>query len=281
MSKFANAINAAAEQEDINEATAGGDFVPLPEGPCRLRFAGYIELGKHEKEWQGVKKDVDKAKFIFEVSGPKIEPREDGQPHLLQFELNKSKSEKAGYFKLFRKMNVSGKHKVFAQMLGEGFRGKLRQNIVGEGADKRTYVNLTDEDGSFQIAAPYYNDEETGDRKEVSIPPMVSPERCFIWAFPDKEQWDSLFIDGEWEARDGKPAKSKNIYQERIKSAKDWVGSPMQELLFGDIDVGDVEKPERDEGAKEDSADAKAAAAKARQKAAADVDPLADDDIPF
>jgi len=281
MSKFANAIAAAAEVEDINEAQSGGDFTPLPEGPCRLRFAAYIELGKHEKEWQGVKKDVEKARLIFEVTGPKIEPREDGQPHLITVNLNKSQSEKSAYYKLFRKMNASGKHKVFAQMLGEGFRGKLRHNVVGEGADKRTYVNLTDEDGSFQIAPPYYNDEETGERKEVTIPPMVSPERCFIWAFPDKDQWDSLFIDGSWEAKDGKPAKSKNVYQELIKSAKNWVGSPMQELLFGDIDVGDVDKVERSDEAKEQSLDAKAAVAKDKQKAQAAADPLADDDIPF
>jgi len=281
MSKFANAINAAAEIEDINEAQAGGEFTPLPEGPVRLRFSAYIELGKHEKEWKGVKKDVEKAILIFEVSGPKIEPREDGQPHLITIRLNKSTSEKAGYYKLFRKMNHTGKHKVFAQMLGEGFRGKLRHNIVGEGADKRTYVNLTDEDGSYQIAAPYYNDEETGERKDVTIPPMIGPERCFIWAFPDKEQWDSLFIDGEWEAKEGKPARPKNVYQTQIKEAKNWVGSPMQELLFGDLDVGDAEKPDRSDAAKSDSADAKAATEKAKQEATKAQDPLADDDIPF
>jgi len=283
MSKFANAIAAAAEVEDINEAQAG-DFGPsIPEGPCRLRFSGYIEIGKQEKEWKGVKKDVEKAYLIFEVSGPKIEAREDGEPHTVRVQLNKSQSEKSAYYKLFRKMNqaTGNKAKVFAQMLGEAFRGKIRHNVVGEGDDKRTYVNLTDEDGSFQIAPTYYNDEETGERKEVPVAPMKGPERCFIWAFPDKDQWDSLFIDGEWEAKDGKPAKSKNFYQERIKSAKNWVGSPMQELLFGDIDVGDVEKVERSEEGKEQSADAKAATAKAKQTAAAAVDPLADDDIPF
>lgn len=270
--KFAKAIAEAAEQNDFNEAVAGGDFTPLEEGPCRLRFIGYIELGEHEKEYKGQKKVKELARFFFEVTGPKITPREDGAPHVVSFELPKSQNEKAGFYKLFRKMNHTQKHKVFAEMLGEAFRGVGRHDIVGEGDSKKTYWTLRDVDGGFTIAPPHYDDPESGERKNIPVAEAVSPEMCFLWNYADKEQWDSIFIDGEWEARDDKPAKSKNVWQEKIKTAANWVGSPMQELLFGDLDIGDVGKPERDEAAVEASKD---------QKAGASGDPLEDDDIPF
>ena len=279
--KFANAIANAANEEDYTQASAGGEFKPLPEGPCRLRFVGYIELGEQKKVYQGKESFVDKARFLFEVTGPKIEPREDGEPHLIRFDLPKSNSEKSGYFKLFRKMNVTGQCKVFGQLLGEGYRGMIRHDIVGEGADKKTFVTLKDVDGGWNILPPFYDDPESGERRQLAIPEPVSELRFFLWAWPDKEQWDSLFIDGEWEARDGKPARSKNVHQATIKGAKNWTGSPMQELLVGELDLGDVEKPERSEEAAQASADAKANAAAGANKAGADADPLADSDIPW
>lgn len=258
VNKFAKAIEEAAEQNDFNEATAGGDFVPLPEGPVRLRFIQYIELGKHSKTYKGVEKFPDRARFGFEVSGPKIEPKEDKTPHIIGFEINKSLSEKSPFYKLFRRMAEGTQAKIFAELLGNPYKGILRHNVVGEGADKKTYVNLTDVDGNYTIATPFYDNPETGERVGLAVPELASEVRCFMWDYADKDQWDSLFIDGEWEAKaaeDGKPAKeakSKNIYQEKIKQATNWIGSVMQEKLFGDVDVGDVEKPERPEGADAD-----------------------------
>ena len=247
--KFAAAVAAASEQENFNEAQAGGEYTPLPEGPCRLRFVEYIEYGEHESEWQGKKRNKDIVRFAFEVTGPKITPREDGQPNIIHFTLNKSLSEKSTFYKLFRKMNYDGSHKVFASMLGAAFRGQIYHNTVGEGDKKRTYAGLRDADGGFSISPPYYDDPETGERKMLAVPEPKAELRLFLWALADKEQWDSLFIDGEWEASADRPARSKNIHQEKIRGAVNWVGSPMQELLFGDVDVGDVEKPTRSDAA--------------------------------
>lgn len=270
--KFAKAIEQAAEHNDYNEAAAGFEFTPLPEGPCRLRFVQYIELGEHEKTYAGKTKVVEKARFTFEVTGPKIEPREDGNPHLIGFDLPISLSEKSGFYKLFRKMNHEQKFKVFAEMLGEAFRATIRHDDNGkEGADKRTYVTLRDQDGGFTISPPFFDDPESGERRLLKIAEPVTELGCFLWNYPDKEQWESIFIDGEYEARDDKPAKSKNKWQELIKTALNWVGSPMQELLFGDLDLGEVEAPERDDKAVEASKDKKAGAAPE-----ADGDPLED-----
>lgn len=257
--KFAKAIAEAAEHNDYNEAQAGFEFTPLPEGPCRLRFVQYIELGEHEKEYKGNKKTKELAYFGFEVTGPKIEPRDDGNPHLIGFELPISQNEKAGFYKLFRKMNHEQKHKVFAEMLGEAFRATIRHDDNGkEGADRRVYVTLRDVDGGFTISPPFYDDPESGERKLIKVAEPATELGCFLWNYADKDQWDSIFIDGEYEAKDDKPAKSKNRFQEKIKVALNWVGSPMQELLFGDIDIGEVEQVERDPEAVEASKDQKA-----------------------
>lgn len=269
--KFAKAIAEAAEHNDYNEATAGGDFPILPEGPVRLRFVGYIELGQEDGEWQGKKKVNDKARFVFEVTGPKIEPREDGKPQTMAFDLNKSLSEKSGFYKLFRKLNHEGKARVFAELLGDAYRGLIRHE-KGKKDESKTYATLRDADGNIQIAPPYYDDPESGERRVLAVPEPLSPLQCFLWDYADREMWDSIFIDGEWEAKDGQPAKSKNWIQNRIKAAKNWVGSPMQEQLLGDIDVGDAERVSRSDADREKVNDAKAGAS-------ASEDPL--DDIPF
>ena len=243
--KFAAAVAAAAEQEDFNEVQQGGNFEPLAEGPVRLRFIEYIEYGEHESEWQGKSRKKEEVRFAFEVTGPKIEPREDGLPHIIYFKANKSLSEKSTFYKLFRKMNYDGSHKVFASMLGQAFRGQIYHSVSGEGDKKRTYAGLRDADGAFSVSPPYYDDPESGERRMLNVPEPKAELRLFMWALADKEQWDSLFIDGEWEATADRPAKSKNIHQEKIRTAVNWVGSPMQELLFGDVDVGDAERTPR------------------------------------
>ena len=51
---FASIANeVAAVQADANVAKAGGgNYTPPPKGLARLRFIGYIELGKHVKKLQ-------------------------------------------------------------------------------------------------------------------------------------------------------------------------------------------------------------------------------------
>ena len=237
MVDFSKAVAAAAAATNMNEASSGGSYQPPAEGVCRLRFVGYIELGKQPKTWKGVEKIVDKCKAIFEVSGPKHPPKEDGTPHLVELSLTKSNSEKAKFYKLFKRMNEDGKATHIAQLLGSAYLGDIRLNVVGEGDNTQTYVNLDAADGSWTIRSPRVQDPETGDFKVIKVADPVTPLRCFLWDFADMAQWSSIFIDGEYEAqeaKDGKPArpaKSKNRYQIAIQSAKNFDGSPMAELL--------------------------------------------------
>jgi hypothetical protein len=67
--------------------------------------------------------------------------------------------------------------------------------------------------------------------------------------------WDSLFIDGEYpERKDEKtgavisPAKSKNVIQNKIRSAKNWATSPLSAIVAAGgatPDLPDAETPDR------------------------------------
>lgn len=255
---FANAIKEAAAQTDMNKPVAGGGNYPPPAaGLVRLRFVGYIELGKHDKEYQGKTSQKEFAQLIFEGSGPKHPPREDGSPILFTMKMPKSQSEKASLFKLFRRMNPEGKATHIAELLGNAYCATVVHNEVGEGDNKRTYANLKDADGVWTIREPFVDntDPETGEvtRSALKVDEPKSPIRCFLWDYADMAMWDSLFIDGQWDARtDDKgnvtePARSKNVYQELIKKAHNFMGSPIQLLLANngeEPDIPDADNPE-------------------------------------
>ena len=240
----------------------GGDYVPPAEGPCRLRFVGYIETGRHESTYKGEKKTAAKAYALFEVSGPK-HPVRDGQDGvkypcaIAVVKLTVSRHEKATMVKLFNILNHAGKASSFFELLGEPYLGTIRHRKYkykdgGEGVA----IELTNEDGVLQIRAPSFPDPETGELRHVNVDPALTPLKGFMWDFADKEQWDSIFIDGMSEPRkdkDGKevaPARSKNKWQNEIKSAINYKGSPAFLLAGGvaadDLGTDDYEDSESD-----------------------------------
>ena len=239
-------INAAVQQAatqgpNMNEAQkgGGGTYVPPAEGLCRLRLIGYIEGGKQRHEYQGAVSYKDKVKLIFELSGPKHQPRmaEDGTPipFRITIEETLSLSEKANFYKLFRAMNYDGQATHMAQLLGREFLGNVHHITTNKG---NTLALLKGPQG-YTIRSPYYEDPMTGERHHIAADPQMSETRCFLWEFPSKAMWDSLYIEGMYEERkDDKgnvvaPAKSKNVFQDWIRSAQNFAGSPMADILEG------------------------------------------------
>lgn len=245
---IAAAVKQAAEQgPNMNEAQkGGGTYTPPAEGVCRLRFIGYVEGGKQRHEFQGALAYKDKVKLVFELSGPKHQPRktDDGVliPHRMTIEETQSLSEKANFYKLFRAMNYDGTATHMAQLLDREFLGTVFHKKSKSG---KTYAQLKSPAG-YSIRSPYYEDPNTGQTHKISADPRMSDIRCFLWEFPSKEMWDSLYIEGTYEERkddDGNviaPARSKNVFQEWIKGASNWVGSPMHEILSAG---GELELP--------------------------------------
>lgn len=278
METIASAIAEAAEYTDMNEAQRGGGGPRrIPEaGLVRLRFITYIELGKHEDTFKGEVKRKDKVTLQFELSGPKHAPTvmDDGRvmPMIITINENLSLNEKANFFKLFKRMNHTGKHKLFAEMLGKEFLGEVVLVKKGEGAEAKTYANLRN-DGGYTIRPPYHENLE-GESVKVEVQPALTPVKCFLWDTANpvalKAMWDSLFIDGMWDDRkDDKgniveAGRSKNYYQNHIKAALDFAGSPIADLLFAEggdpLDLGGAEKPARSDEDQQATADEKAGA---------------------
>lgn len=248
---------AAKKGRDFTKTTTGGggSYTPPPEGPVNLRFVGYYEIGQHEKNVKGVKKVQNKVQLVFELSGKNYPPRENGEPLRMTITENLSDNVKANIIKLFNKMNYKGEATHFAQLLGEAYRGRIYHTKKEYDGNEVVYANLRNEDG-YSITPPVVeqvDDDGNVTVKQIKVAEPLSELKLFLWDMPSKEMWDSIYIDGEYEARTDdngkviKPAKSKNVVQELIMSAKNWIGSPMQVLLDdGEPDLGseDDEDPE-------------------------------------
>lgn len=216
----------------------GGDYVPPAAGFVRLRFVGYYELGKHTFTWQGKEKTSDQVDLVFELSGPKHPPREfDGvkEPLRLTMSENLSLSEKAWFFKTFSAMNWEGKAKHMVQLLGNEYVAEIEHVVKGEGTNARTYANI--KRGS--VRKPFVPDPETGEDRRVSVDAALGSIKAFVVDFATPEMWDSIFIEGEYpEKKDEagkvtKPAKSKNVIQQKIMSALNFKGMPIYDYAIG------------------------------------------------
>lgn len=256
------ADKAAATGKNMNEAQqGGGDYTPPEAGPVRLRFISYVELGKQPVTYQGKPNGFkDKSLLTFELSGPKHPPTEgqDGKKHpmRLSIEVPTSLNEKAHFYKLFRALNHAGKATHIAQLLGEAYKGTVvHRKYKGRDGKERIEAELFDKvKGGYTIEAPRYEivDENgpTGEFKQLPVDPPLSPIRLFLWDLADKEQWDSLFIEGEYPERKDKdgnvtaPAKSKNVLQAKVKLANNFKGSPVYAVIAangGSLDIPDAE----------------------------------------
>lgn len=260
------ADQAAKVGPDMTKPQASGGtstYEPPAAGLTRLRLVSYVEIGKQKDVWDGKERLREKVLLGFELSGPKHPPREleDGTkvPHRITVEENLSLSEKANFYKLFKRMNYTGEATHMAQLLGQEFLGTVTHRKSKDG--KRTYANLRD-DAGHTIRPPYVEDPETGETRKIEVAPPISDLRLFVWDLADKEMWDSLFIDGEYDAiKDEKtgevisPARSRNVLQNRIREATNFEGSPIANLLTenGDeLDVPEAKDPKAEAAAEDE-----------------------------
>lgn len=233
------ANEAVAEQGfDMNEAVVGGGGGRLlPEGYAFGRFVEYIEYGQQPQEFGGKAKEPALEFSIgFALWGEVPDPanpaqtlkyhNDDGTPYIIRtYNKSMSRNEKAGAFLLFKSMNWRGTAKGFAQMIGEAFLIKIKHCPKSKADPK--IVSRIDEKAFLPPLDPVT-------RQPYNIP--AAPDaayRMFLWGKPTKAGWDSLFVEGQYEAKDGKPAASKNRIQETILKALDFQGSPLQQLLGG------------------------------------------------
>lgn len=262
----------AAEQNDLNKAKEFKEREPLVAGNVLLRLREYYELGLHPGSEKHPKPAM-KGKAVFEcVTKKHLEENAEGKqvPRTIEVYFNCGSTAKAGDRKLFSSMNVAsgGVYKHFAEMIGKPFKATITNNVVkGEnGKADRTYSNL---DAGPRGATAYtfvpamLADDEGELTVPIQVPAMYGVGKLFLWEMEGlsddqiKEMWEDIYIDGEWEAKeaeDGKPARparSKNVLQQKLMDNLAWEGSRTQGLVedFVEIDdlTGDAVEPEEEE----------------------------------
>jgi len=259
------AIAQAAKQgPNVNEVQkgGGGGYVPPAEGLCIGTLVGYIEVGNHEKTVKCVSSIKPYAHWIFELAGGKNAPRKNEEtgeliPHRITIKTPISRNEKAGYYKLFQKLS-NGDSSIThpAQLLEKHWLLRIVHNkwTPAGSTDEITTASIGSATEGWNVSPPVRPaDPMDSDSKEQPLakPARISELRLFLWDFPSKEMWDSLYIDGDYpERKDEKtgkvtaPAKSKNVIQETIMSATNWADSPMAEILSaGSLDFAAEDAP--------------------------------------
>ena len=214
-----DAVNTQAV--DMTETSKGGGFERklLPAGKYNVRFIEYVEMGKHVPTQDGKpsgKPAVPMVRLGFMIySG-------DEQVPLNPYPMQISNGEKAKLKILFDRMNAKKDIKHLAQKLGQAFSVELKvhESKAGKKSNVMEFGTLTD--------LPKF-DPETGE--PVKIPALdESMLKLFLWNKPTQETWDALKIEGT-----NDKGQSKNFIQEDIMKATDFVGSPLEALLFGEL----------------------------------------------
>lgn len=227
---------AAKHAPHMPNLSDGGDYEIPAAGIARARFIGYYEVGKHEEEFKGEKKLREKVELVFELSGPNHPPRDfNGEkvPQRITARETYGLTDRNHFLKLFRQMNYSGKATHMAELLGEPFLVEIFHTKSKDG--KKTYANLRGPNG-YNIKGTTVQDPVSGGMVTVDVPPAMTDVKVFLWDQACKDMWDSIYIDGEYpEQKDEKtgevtrPAKSKNVLQEKIMAASNWPEHPLYE----------------------------------------------------
>ena len=225
---LALANEAAAEGPNMNEAVKGGSTRLLPAGYAFARLVEVVELGNHAQEFQGQKKDPApeiQLGFALYNTADRVYQNDDGTPYIIRpYSFALSQNDKARAFLLFKALNWKGTATSFGQMLGQAFLAKIAHEpksktdaTIVSRLDLKGFLPPLDAASGMPYPVP-----------EADIKLM----RLFLWARPTKGAWDALYVEGQYEAKDGKPAQSKNFTQEKIMSALNFAGSPLQQLLM-------------------------------------------------
>lgn len=239
--------NKAAETTDHSVEQKGFVRELPPEGFTPARLISYVEIGKHYQEFEGKKKDKpdNMARLVFELLGDqhRTEYEVDGETRVrynrITEEIPISQNAKAGFFKLFNKMaNGNDNIKHMAQMVGSAkFVIEVKHTVSKKDKTKKyCYLKY---DGEWKIQSNFMTNPMTNEVMEIPVPEAHSDLQILLWDHVDKQQWDSIYIEGTRKKTIGKgdDAKevevSKNFIQEKCLAAENFAGSPLEALLAG------------------------------------------------
>ena len=261
---------AAKESLDMNEkSTGGGGATPPVAGTCLATLIGVVELGRRLKKGHkgAPDKKVRKARLTFELAGG-TNPHTQNEDKTASFakrvnvnvwlpEPGRQPHAKSAVYKLMSKLNYAKDDaiRILAQCIGKHYKVVVSvEEFTNDAGEVIKYGSLGGAEEGYRISPPQNDitDDDgmpTGQVRLIAAPEVIGETRVFLWDYANKAMWDALFIEGEYEATEAadgkpaKPAKSKNIIQEELMQALDWVGSPMQTILAagGELETGEIE----------------------------------------
>ncbi|MGK8202685.1 hypothetical protein ACRS8P_30340 [Burkholderia cenocepacia] len=210
-------------------------YIPPAAGLARARFVGYFELGTHEEEFEGKKRDREKVDLVFELSGPNHEPTVQGGrtiPVRITVQETLDMSYGASFYELFDAMDraCGGGATHIAEMLGKPFIVEVFHRRSRDG--KTVYANLHGPNG-YNVKGTTVQATLSGQHIVVEVAPAITELKAFIWDIATAVDWYGIHIPGEYPERRGadgaliKPARSKNVIQEKIAAAKNWASHPL------------------------------------------------------
>lgn len=277
LAQAAAAIEAGKVQLDMTETTAGGfEKRLLGEGTAIVQFTQYIDHGiQKQKPFKGQpKKPAKTASLGFHIlagigtlpDGTKEPYVQDGKLEKIRtrFDIALHQNEKAGAVKIFNALNYAKDATHFVQKLGSIYLLSIGIEKGKDGKEYNTYdfSQLQKPIANAMTGAMY----EAGKDGVADTP--AEEYQLFLWDAPTKEQWDSIFIEGEYDKKtkdaNGNEVvekKSKNFIQEKIRSATNFKGSPIDLLLISqgeDLPALEAEVEEtdpNDQHAEEDKSD--------------------------
>lgn len=246
---------AATGPDLTKQSTGGGDYAPPAIGVTRLRFVEYIELGVHTTKFKGANKTKPRAQFGFELSGPKHQPKvlDDGRviPIIIRFKEVIGNTPKNGYAKLFKVMSKDTPNaKNFLDLIGQPYRGKVSHYVFKRQDGSEGTIAQLKKDGAYQIASTYFEDQESSELRQVKVDEAITDPKVFLWDYAEVEDFDALFIDGIY--YDG---GSKNKLQDTIRSAENFVGSPIYDALTAAGRYAELAVAPKQQAAEEDEDD--------------------------
>lgn len=208
----------AVQTVDMTEESTGGGGGIMPEGFAMARMVTYIELGMQPQEFGGqAKAPAPEIVLGFKLFGGP-DNCYDGR-FLRTFSIALGNNSKSNAKLAFDRLNWQGDMRHFAQALGRGFLLPITISTSKTTGKQSNRINLK---GILPPIDPV-------SKGAYPIPEVTASDlRYFFFDKPTKETWDSLFIEGTWD--DG---GSKNKDQEKILTALNFPGSPLEQLISG------------------------------------------------
>lgn len=219
---------------DMTETPVHGSSRLLPVGAAFVRLTGYVELGKHAGKAPDGKPKPPSMQYILQGhivggagDGADGEPEDYVQDGVFiektTYPSNLALGDLARAAKIFKALKGNKPYTSFTQCLGGLY---IVPVIHRKTKQDKIYDTLDWEKASLAV------DPVT--RKAYNYPDVAPSEyKVLLWNRPTIEQWDSIHIEGEWQAKDGKPAESKNKYQNLCQDATDFSGSALENMLMG------------------------------------------------